>query len=77
MDVCAHHVVALGHPDAYRSRVMFFDWGMGMSDANNGVFLPARVSSHVPTLPSALRRSRVASSARQLQALFSIDLEGV
>jgi hypothetical protein len=63
-NVCAHHIVASGHPDAYRSRLMLFAWGIGINDADNGVFLPAYVSSQVPTLPSAVAHDRLHASAR-------------
>jgi hypothetical protein len=63
-DVCAHHIVASGHPDAYRSRRMLFGWGIGINDADNGVFLPAYLSSNVPTLPNAVAHDRLRASAR-------------
>jgi hypothetical protein len=40
--VCAHHVVALTDGDALRSRLVIFKWGIGINDADNGVFLPAK-----------------------------------
>ncbi len=63
-DVCAHHIVASGHPDAYRSRRMLFGWGIGINDADNGVFLPAYLSSNVLTLPNAVAHDRLHASAR-------------
>ena len=63
-NVCAHHIVASGHPDAYRSRRMLFGWGIGINDADNGVFLPAYLSSNVPTLPNAVAHDRLHASAR-------------
>ena len=63
-NVCAHHIVASGHLDAYRSRRMLFGWGIGINDADNGVFLPACLSSNVPLLPNAVVHDRLHSSAR-------------
>lgn len=40
--VCAHHIVALKDDEAARSRLLLFRWGIGINDADNGVFLPAR-----------------------------------
>jgi hypothetical protein len=54
-NVCAHHIVASGHPDADGSRRMLYAWGIGINDADNGVFLPARRSVTVPTLKDAVQ----------------------
>ena len=63
-NVCAHHIVASGHPDAYRSRLMLFTWGIGINDADNGVYLPAYASTQVATLPAAIPHDRLHASAR-------------
>ena len=39
--VCAHHIVALTDREARRSRDRIFSWGIGINDADNGVFLPS------------------------------------
>lgn len=39
---CAHHIVALLAAGAARSRMLLFRWGIGINDADNGVFLPAK-----------------------------------
>ncbi len=49
---CAHHIVALRDSEAARSRVLLFRWGIGINDADNGVFLPAR-SAGLPGAPNA------------------------
>ncbi|MCK9684908.1 AHH domain-containing protein [Scleromatobacter humisilvae] len=49
---CAHHIVALRDSEAARSRVLLFRWGIGINDADNGVFLPAR-SVGLPGSPNA------------------------
>jgi A nuclease family of the HNH/ENDO VII superfamily with conserved AHH len=40
--VCAHHIVALTDEAALRSRRIIFTWGIGINDADNGIFLPAK-----------------------------------
>lgn len=37
---CAHHIVALSDPEAYRSRLRVFEHGIGINDGDNGVHLP-------------------------------------
>ncbi len=49
---CAHHIVALRDGEAARSRVLLFRWGIGINDADNGVFLPAK-SVGLPGSPNA------------------------
>jgi len=49
---CAHHVVALADKEALRSRLRIFAWGIGINDADNGVFLP-RDGMGLPGYPSA------------------------
>lgn len=53
-DVCAHHIVALHDPEALLSRNLIFGWGIGINDADNGVFLP-RSSTGLPGHPDAPR----------------------
>jgi len=38
---CAHHIVALKDGEAARSRTLLFRMGIGINDADNGVFLPS------------------------------------
>lgn len=53
---CAHHIVALRDPEAMSSRVLLFGWGIGINDADNGVFLP-RDQAGLPGHPSAPRHN--------------------
>lgn len=53
---CAHHIVALRDPEAMNSRVLLFGWGIGINDADNGVFLP-RDRAGLPGYPSAPRHN--------------------
>jgi A nuclease family of the HNH/ENDO VII superfamily with conserved AHH len=50
--VCAHHIVALRDDEAARSRLLMFRWGIGINDADNGVFLPSKKVG-MPGFPSA------------------------
>ena len=52
-DVCAHHIVARGEPDALPSRDLLYGWGIGINDADNGVFLPRYKDVKVEALPNA------------------------
>jgi len=49
---CAHHIVALADKEALRSRQRLFGWGIGINDADNGVFLP-RDGVGLPNHPNA------------------------
>ena len=49
---CAHHIVALADKEARRSRQRIFGWGIGINDADNGVFLP-RDGAGLPGYPNA------------------------
>jgi len=40
--IAAHHVVASRDPDALPSRLMLFGWGIGINDADNGLYLPCK-----------------------------------
>ena len=62
-DVCAHHIVASGEPDAKPSREVIYAWGIGVNDADNGVFLPRFKNVAVPSLPSAIHHGTLHSSA--------------
>jgi hypothetical protein len=53
-NVCAHHVVAVRDRGARVSRIMLFDWGIGINDADNGVFLPQGTGG-LPDHPNAPR----------------------
>jgi len=63
-NVCAHHIVASRHPDAYRSRLMLFRWGIGVNDADNGVYLPAFAVTPVPSLSKAIPHDQLHLSPR-------------
>ncbi|MBD8879572.1 AHH domain-containing protein [Rhodanobacter sp. 7MK24] len=53
---CAHHIVALRDPEATNSRALLFGWGIGINDADNGVFLP-QSSTGLPGYPNAPRHN--------------------
>jgi hypothetical protein len=60
-NVCAHHVVASGDIRAEDSREVIFEFGIGINDADNGVYLPrfkniAAPRSMVPFTPRATTR---------------------
>jgi hypothetical protein len=56
-DVAAHHIVAWQHRDAFPSQRLLFGWGIGINDADNGVYLPRFRKSAVPSLPQAHKHS--------------------
>lgn len=51
-NTCAHHIVALGDPEARESRNLLYGWGIGINDADNGVFLPSK-GRGLPSYPNA------------------------
>jgi hypothetical protein len=52
VNTCAHHIVALGDPEARESRNLLYTWGIGINDADNGVFLPSK-GTGLPGYPNA------------------------
>lgn len=52
-NVCAHHIVASKDSRADESREIIFKWGIGINDADNGVYLPRFKNIPVPSLPDA------------------------
>ncbi len=62
-DVDAHHIVASGHPAAFTSRQMLYDWGIGINDADNGVFLPASASNKPEKLENAVGHDEIHRTA--------------
>ncbi|MDP9123135.1 MAG: AHH domain-containing protein [Pseudomonadota bacterium] len=53
--MCAHHIVASGHPDAAGSRKMLYTWSIAINDADNGVFLPGKRGVEAPTRKDAVQ----------------------
>lgn len=51
---CAHHIVAHRDPEATSSRTLLYGWGIGINDADNGVFLPSQ-GTGLPGYPNAPR----------------------
>jgi len=49
----AHHIVAQEDRRAVRSRGFLVNWGIGINDADNGVFLPRYAHTKITTLPDA------------------------
>lgn len=50
---CAHHIVAGQDKRAKDSRDVIFKWGVGINDADNGVYLPRFKNVPVPSMPDA------------------------
>lgn len=51
---CAHHIVAHRDPEATNSRTLIYGWGIGINDADNGIFLPSKAVG-LPGYPKAPR----------------------
>lgn len=62
----AHHVVAAGDKRARRSRTLLFRWGIGINDADNGLYLPKKWSSVVPGLDEATAHEVIHTTAYHL-----------
>lgn len=54
VDACAHHIVAHRDSEATGSRTLLYRWGIGINDADNGVFLPSK-GIGLPGHPNAPR----------------------
>lgn len=48
----AHHIVAQQDMRADAARKLLFNWGIGINDADNGVYMPRYRTSVVPSLPN-------------------------
>ncbi|MEO8998607.1 MAG: AHH domain-containing protein [Rhodanobacter sp.] len=71
----AHHIVAQSDRRASGSRDRLFKWGIGINDADNGVYLPKRVGS-MPNSPDATAHEGIHTARYHLTVfarLLSID----
>lgn len=71
-DSAAHHVVALADPEARPARLLIFSWGIGINDADNGVFLP-RHGVGSPGYPNAAHHSPYHKLAYHLGVLARLQ----
>lgn len=62
----AHHVVAAADKRARRSRTLLFRWGIGINDADNGLYLPKCWASQVPGLDEATAHEVIHTTAYHL-----------
>ena len=51
--VDAHHIVGRLNGDAAVARAYLFSWGIGINDADNGVFLPRYATTNIASMPNA------------------------
>lgn len=51
--VDAHHIVGRLHDLASAARSYLFSWGIGINDADNGVFLPRYETTQIAKMPNA------------------------
>lgn len=49
----AHHIVGRLDYRATQARAYLFNWGIGINDADNGVFLPRYAATKISTMPNA------------------------
>ena len=70
----AHHVVAAGDKRARRSRTILFRWGIGINDADNGVYLPKKWASQVPGLDEATAHEVIHTTAYHLAVTSRLAL---
>jgi hypothetical protein len=71
-DVCAHHIVALRDIEAENSRLLLFVWGIGINDADNGVFLP-RYGKGLPGYPDAAHHSPHHAATYHLTVFYQLS----
>jgi hypothetical protein len=70
----AHHIVAAGDKRASRSRGILFRWGIGINDADNGLYLPKRWVSQVPGLGAATAHQTIHTTAYHLAVTAQLAL---
>ncbi len=70
----AHHIVAAADKRANRSRTLLFRWGIGINDADNGVYLPKKWSSVVPGLNEATAHEVIHTTAYHLAVTSRLTL---
>ena len=70
----AHHIVAASDKRAGRARGFLFRWGIGINDADNGVYLPKKWSSQVPGLADATAHEVIHTTAYHLAITAKLAL---
>jgi hypothetical protein len=72
----AHHIVAQSDKRAKASRDFLFDWGIGINDAVNGVYLPKKAGS-VPGMDDATAHEIIHTSPYHLEVWSRLrDIQG-
>ncbi|GGA17108.1 AHH domain-containing protein [Dyella nitratireducens] len=72
-NVATHHIVASGDEEAAGSRELLFGWGIGINDADNGVYLPRYKKSEVPGLPNAVKHAGLHTTVYHYQVFRRLD----
>ena len=70
--VCAHHIVATQDIRAEESRTIIFGWGIGINDADNGVYLPQFAGTPVPSMPDAPLHGPIHTARYHSNVLFRL-----
>ena len=70
----AHHIVAAADKRARRARGFLFRWGIGINDADNGVYLPKKWTSQVPGLEDATAHEVIHTTAYHLAITAKLAL---
>jgi hypothetical protein len=70
----AHHVVAAQDKRARHARGFLFRWGIGINDADNGLYLPKKWSSQVPGLEDATAHEVIHTTAYHLAVTAKLAL---
>lgn len=53
LNMDTHHIVGRVHIEASTARAYLFTWGIGINDADNGVFLPRYAHTKIACMPNA------------------------
>lgn len=72
-NVATHHIVPSRDEEAAGSRDLLFGWGIGINDADNGVYLPRYRKSDVPSLPNAVKHSELHTTVYHYQVFRRLD----
>jgi hypothetical protein len=69
----SHHVVAAQDTRAKRARTLLFRWGIGINDADNGLYLPKTWASVVPGLEDATAHEIIHTTAYHVAVTFKLQ----
>ena len=71
--VDTHHIVGRVHELAFAARAYLFAWGIGINDADNGVFLPRYEATRIARMPYAPNHQGLHTREYYLNVTLRLD----